>query len=223
MPSPWNLPPGQAAPSCIDHPTERMTVLSDHLPSAESRITSLSLLRQDPDLDLRYAEYCRRQAAALVSILPREAVRPLYARAREWGLSRGLEAGKDPLATLLLFLQRVLPLPPLEVWMHDRLANPEAHLREEFESPQAESSPTPPLTVESRRLEAEGRRWRASLHLFRRDKAWRGFITFNPVEGGEGLRTADVFVEDDPDEIRGRFLGYRDHTLRAFLRSIFPG
>jgi hypothetical protein len=223
MPSPLKLPQGPAAPSCTDDATETMTLLSDHRLSAEPPSDVLTLLPQDPDLDRRYDEYCRRQAAALVSILPREAVRPLYARAREWGRASGLQTEKDPLATLLLFLQQVLPLPPREVWMHDRVANLEAHLREEFESPQAGRCPPPPLTVEARWMEAKGRRWRASLHLFHRGEAWRGFITFHSMEGGEGFRTADIFREEDPEEIRARFLGYQDHTLQAFLRSVFPG
>jgi hypothetical protein len=182
-----------------------------------------AMLGHDPDLELRYGEYRRRQVAGLISLLPREAVRPLYARAREWGRAAGLVGGDDPLATLLLFLQQVLPLPPLEVWVDDRLANPEAHLREEFDSPQAQSRPTLPLTVESRPMDVNGGRWRASLNLYRRDEAWRGFITFNPAEGGDGLRTAEIFREDDPEEIRKRFLGYQNHTLQAFLRSVSPG
>jgi hypothetical protein len=200
-----------------------MTPSSDPTSGAASQAISQARAPQDPDLELRYREYRRRQAAALISILPREAVRPLYARARDWGRADGMEGGDDPLATLLLFLQHVLPLPPLDVWMRDRLANLEAHLREEFESPQAQSRPTPPLTVESRSLDVKGGRWRASLNLYRRDEAWRGFIAFHPAGGGEGLRTAEIFREDDPEEIRTRFLGYQNHTLQAFLRSVSPG
>jgi hypothetical protein len=202
---------------------EIMTAIPDHPAGAGPGVTARTMLRQDPDLGVRYQEYRRRQAAALISVLPRDAVRPLYASAREWGRASGLEVEKDPLSTLLLYLQDLLPLPPLDVWMNDRLENLDAHLREEFESPQAQRRPTPPLTVESRQMEMGGRRWRAALHLFRRDEAWRGFITFHPAEGGEGLRTADIFREDDPEEIRARFLGYRNHTLQAFLRSVFPG
>lgn len=200
-----------------------MTVVPDDLGGAVPGPMALEVARLEEDAERRYQDYRRRQVAALPSILPREAIRPLYARAREWRRASGLETGKDPLDTLLLFLQQILPLPPLEVWMSDRHGNPGAHLRDEYESPQAQSRPTPPVTVESRGMDLGGRRFRAALHLFRRDEAWRGFITFHPVDGGEVLRTADIFREDDPEEIRSRFLGYENHTLQAFLRSVFPG
>ncbi len=200
-----------------------MTVLPGHSPESLTHISDPGMARQDPHLQSRYEEYRRRQARELVSILPREAIRPIYARAREWGRTRGVRVEKDPLATLVLFLAHLLPLPPFHVWLNDRLANLEAHLREEFESPQARSRTTAPVTVESRRMEMEGRHWRAALHLFLGHEVWRGFITFHPVEGGEVLRTADIFREEDPEEIRTRFRGYQNHTLQAFLRSVFPG
>lgn len=176
----------------------------------------------DPDLDARYAEYCRRQTKGLVSILPKEAIRPLYGKAREWGRRTGNEVEKDPLATFLLFLQEVMPLPPREVWEKDRARYLDAHVKDEFESPAAHRRSSPPVTVESRGMEIEGRRWRATLNLFRRDEAWRGFIVFNPLGEPETVRTADIFREEDPDEIRNRFLGFHNQTLQAFLRSVLP-
>ena len=71
-------------------------------------------------------------------------------------------------------------------------------------------------------MEMEGLRWRATLNLFRRDEAWRGFIVFNRVGEMETVRTADIFREEDPDAIRNRFLGFHNQTLQAFLRSVLP-
>jgi len=181
-----------------------------------------TVVGDDPDVVSRYREYKRRQSKAMVSLLPKEGIRPLYARAREWGRDTGMEVEKDPLATLLLFVEELLPLPPLEVWLQDRVENLEAHLRDEFESPQAHRRSSPPVTVESRSMDLDGRRWRATLNLFRRDEVWRGFIAFNPL-GAEGkIRTADIFRENDPEEIRERFLSFHNQTLQAFLRSVLP-
>jgi hypothetical protein len=187
-----------------------------------SEPSSSSVVQGDPDLGARYLQYCRRQAQALVSILPKEAIRPLYARAREWGRRTGKEVDKDPLATFLLYLEELLPLPPRKVWEQDRTANLDAHVREEFDSPPAQHRASPPVTVESRGMEMDGRRWRATLNLFRRDEAWRGYIVFNPLGEAHTVRTADIFREEDPDEIRTRFLGFHNQTLQAFLRSILP-
>ncbi|MGD2120852.1 MAG: hypothetical protein PVJ76_03870 [Gemmatimonadota bacterium] len=191
-------------------------------PTPGSNLASPPVVREDPALDARYADYCRRQAKGLVSILPKEAIRPLYARAREWGRETGNEVEKDPLATLFLFLQQLLPLPPRDIWEEDRAKNLDAHVREEFASPPAHRHSSPPVTVESRGMEMEGLRWRATLNLFRRDEAWRGFIVFNRVGEMETVRTADIFREEDPDAIRNRFLGFHNQTLQAFLRSVLP-
>jgi hypothetical protein len=181
-----------------------------------------TFVQDDPNLEIRYREYCQRQAKGLVSILPKDAIRPLYARAREWGRRTGKEVEKDPLATLLLFLQELLPLPPRQVWEADRALFLDAHIKEEFDSPPAHHRASPPVTVESRGMELDGGRWRATLNLFRRDEAWRGFIVFNRLGEGDTLRTSDIFREEDPDEIRNRFLGFQNHTLQAFLRSVLP-
>lgn len=183
---------------------------------------SRSVVQEDPDLAARYEEYCRRQAKGLVSVLPKEAIRPLYARAREWGRAEGKEVEKDPLATFLLFLRELIPLPPQEVWERDRAAHLDAHVKEEFESPAAHRRASPPVTVESRGMEMDGRRWRATLNLFRKEEVWRGFIVFNPLGETSSVRTTDIFREEDPDEIRNRFLGFHNQTLQAFLRSVLP-
>ncbi|MGW8265990.1 MAG: hypothetical protein ACWGSQ_06450 [Longimicrobiales bacterium] len=190
---------------------------SDGLPGVPS---VQGLVSEDPVLRSRYRDYRTRQAQSLVSFLPHEAIRPLYARARAWAGESGIPVGKDPLATLLLFLQDLLPLPPFEIWLKDRSENLEAHLEEEFTSPPAHRRAAPPVTVESRAVRLGDSQWRASLNLFRRDEAWRGFISFRPVGDGPGVRTADIFREEDPEEIRRRFLAFQPHTLRAFLRSV---
>ena len=200
-----------------------MTALQGSSPDRPGSGTNTpQVVRDDPALDARYQEYRRRQAKGLASILPKESIRPLYARAREWGRQTGNEVEKDPLATLYRYLEKLLPLPPQEVWAQDREAYLDAHVKEEFASPPAHHRSSPPVTVESRGMEMDGLRWRATLNLFRRDEAWRGFIVFNPVGEDEMIRTADIFREEDPDEIRNRFLGFHNQTLQAFLRSVLP-
>jgi hypothetical protein len=182
--------------------------------------TDHRLVSEDPELKSRYRAYRSRQANALVSILPQEAIRPLYSRARIWAGEIGIPLGKDPLATLLLYLQEIIPLPPFDVWLADRTTHLDAHLEEEFASEPAHRRVSSPVTVESRGLEMAGRRWRASLSLFRRDDAWRGFISFRRAGDDTGVRTADIFREEDPEEIRDRFRGFHSGTLQAFLRSV---
>ena len=76
-------------------------------------------LRHSAALKGRYEEYCRQQVFLLLEIVPREAVRPLYRRARTWAIERGIHESKDPMSTLRLFCREVLPLPPFEVWLMD--------------------------------------------------------------------------------------------------------
>ncbi len=219
--NPWSSRPVWAGPSSTEGALH-VTALQGHPEAPHAGTPIRALVSEDPDLGARYLEYRRRQAGALVPLLPREAVRPLYAQAREWARERGLEVGKDPLALLLHFLEVILPLPPLAVWMEDRASFLGAHVQEEFASAQAHRRSSPPVTVESRGLEMGGRKWRATLNLFRRDEAWRGFISFQPAGAGEGLRTADIFRDEDPEEIRTRFLSFHSQTLQAFLRSVLP-
>ena len=97
--------------------------------------------------------------------------------------------GNDPLATLLLFLQEVIPLPPFDVWLRDRSENLAAHLEEEFTSAPAHRRVSPPVMVESRGMRLGEAPWRASLSVFRRDEAWRGFISFRIGGGRHAGRT----------------------------------
>lgn len=188
--------------------------------SSTRNSTVHGLVSEDPELKSRYRAYRSRQAHALVSLLPQDAVRPLYSSARIWAEGIGIPLGKDPLATLLLYLQEILPLPPFAVWMADRADHLDAHLEEEFASGPAHRRSSPPVTVESRGVEMGGGRWRASLNLFRRDDAWRGYITFRRAGDQEAIRTADIFREEDPEEIRDRFNSFHKGTLQAFLRSV---
>lgn len=197
-------------------------VTHDSLPTSWQARSRPLLPDREPELADRYRRYRRRQARGLVSLLPSDAVRPLYARARRWAKERTVEPGQDPLALLLSYLEDLMPLPPLARWAEDRRRFPGAHLEEEFESAPAHGTSSPPVAVENRAVEMEGERWVASLRLFREHDAWKGFIAFGGPGAGEGLRTTDIFREEDPEEIRGRFRAFHDQTLQAFLRSVLP-
>jgi hypothetical protein len=177
------------------------------------------------DLRVSYASYRRRHASRLLHILPREAVRPLYRRAR----SAAMEAGDvsvetptdDPLALLVEYCERLLPLPPFEVWRDDLLRNPDAHLSDLDESAEGPTADAP-STMEVRALTYAGSRWVARLRSFREGGLWRGYIAFED-EGRERVhRTTTVFCESDPGELRRRFLAFEPAALEAFLRSALP-
>ena len=171
------------------------------------------------DLRRRYSAYRRRHATRLMQLMPREAVRPLYRRARS-----GTEDGKDPLEVLLRYCETLLPLPPFEVWYQDLVSSPEAHLEDLDESPDAPTSSSP-STVEVRSIVYRGRPWLARQKSYREGGVWRGYIAFAD-EGDEGVgrthRTAPVFRESDPVALRERFLSFEPVALEAFLRSALP-
>ena len=169
----------------------------------------------------RYGEYCRRQAAGLLDLIPREAVRPLYRQAREWATGNGLHEPKDPMATLHQFCRQLLPLPSFEVWLVDYEAHRLAHLKAGAPYPHG-GEPSEPVTVELREVEHASDRWTASLDVYRDGNLWRGYIRFrrSPVE--VQVRTGDIFCEDELQDLRDRFLSFTSATLAAFLRSILP-
>ena len=69
--------------------------------------------RPPEELDRRtYRAYRRRQAGELLRLLPPDALRPLYKRARAWAREDGGHDLKDPMRTLLRFCEDLLPLPP---------------------------------------------------------------------------------------------------------------
>ncbi len=178
----------------------------------------------DAELRDRYGAYRRRQAARLVQMLPREAIRPLYRRAREEALrSDALGDGgeADPLGLLLRYCERLLPLPPFSLWTEDLRSHPDGHFADLEEST---DGPTPeaPSTMEVRALMVQGRPWLARLRTFREAGLWRGYISFEEEVSGRVHRTATVFCESRADELRERFVSFEPTALEAFLRSALP-
>ena len=166
----------------------------------------------------RYREYRRRQAAALLALVPREGIRPLYRHALD-GM-RGGAGESDSLALLLSFCERLLPLPPFDLWLSDQDAHPAAYLDDESGSLREESQGH--VTVETRCLEVPGGRWWAALDVQRDENVWRGHITFHPAEGSRSHATGEIFSESTADAVRDRFMEFDDRTLTAFLRSSLP-
>ncbi|MDH3223639.1 MAG: hypothetical protein OEO23_07975 [Gemmatimonadota bacterium] len=172
-------------------------------------------------LYLRYHAYRHRQAAKLLHVMPREAVRELYAEARSWARGRDLHDGRDPMATLHRYTLEILPLPPFDVWLQDRRHHPVAHLEEYSDDPHA-----PPVgrpgRIQSRKFLHQGREWLAALFVFREDDAWRGFVEFEEAAGGPGYKTANIFREEAAGSVEKRFLEFDEKALTAFLLSALP-
>lgn len=175
----------------------------------------------ESDLRRHYGDYCTRQASALLSLIPQEGVRPLYARAREWAAATGAHESKDPMRTLVRYCKEILPLPPYSVWLEDFHRNRMEHLQESTEPSLGTAAPEP-LTIDVRSLAYSDCDWDAGLVLFQRDGRWRGYISFQESPGPRRARTADIFLDGDPEEIRDRFRTFRIDTLQAFLRSALP-
>lgn len=167
----------------------------------------------------QYHAYCKRQARGLVRMLPRDAIRPLYRRAREAGY--GTDAATDPLGALVDYCETLLPLPPFERWYEDLAASPSAHLHDLDDSAAAPTADAP-TTVEARLFEFNGTPWIAHLRSFRDGVAWRGYIAFEDRESRSVHRTALIFRENDPADLRDRFLDFEPIALEAFLRSALP-
>ncbi len=166
-----------------------------------------------------YEAYRRRQIRGLVSMLPREAIRPLYRAALE---ARGTgDSPDDPLEALVDHCSGLLPLPTFEVWADDLARFPAAHLRDlddSFDVP----TPAKPAAIAVRDLRVGGEPWRARLRVFRAEGAWRGFIAFEGASVGDDCRTAVIFREATPEDLRERFFAFDGHALEAFLRSCLP-
>ncbi len=163
-----------------------------------------------------YERYCDRQAAELLSLLPQAAIRPFYARAARWAGARRGEVG-DPLALARQFARHLLPLPPYEAWVPEYLSHRQAYL-EALQVPAAPRREEPVAVA----IRTFGEGWYAALCLVGAEDGWRGFLQFHRAEGVRSVRTADIFRGEDAGEIRERFDGFDDATLRAFLRSVLP-
>ncbi|MGD8320025.1 MAG: hypothetical protein PVJ02_06210 [Gemmatimonadota bacterium] len=171
------------------------------------------------ELEMRYAVYRRRQASRLVQMLPRDAIRPLYRTARR--AAGAPESLGDPLALLVAFCEELLPLPSFDVWCDDLRAHPDAHLADLDDSVDGPTADAP-STLAVQEVEVGGRRWRAHLRAYRDAGLWRGFIAFEDRDAGSVHRTAVVFCEGRPGDLRERFLSFGPAALRAFLRSALP-
>ena len=180
---------------------------ADRLESAEDQLVT------------EYEGYCRRQSRRLVSLLPREAIRPLYRAACED--SALTTEPNDPLGLLSAYCARLLPLPPFDVWLDDVRSHPEAYLVELMDAADAPSA-LAPATIETRSLSRKEGAWVARLRGFRDADVWRGFIAFEDEGSRTVHRTALIFREGDPRDLRRRFLGFESATLEAFLRSSLP-
>ena len=165
-----------------------------------------------------YEAYRLRQARALVGMLPREAIRPLYRKALKSGVPH---SEHDPLGTLAAFCETILPLPTIDVWRDDRRASPAAHIQD-LESAPGGASAAEPVTLEARFLPRSRGAWTARLRGFRDEDGWRGFIAFEDGQSGRVHRTALIFREPDAVELRSRFLSFESAALEAFLRSALP-
>jgi hypothetical protein len=173
----------------------------------------------DPaDARADYREYRRRQAADLLSLVPREAIRPLYRLARKTDAADSA----DSLGLLTAFCEMLLPLPPFDVWRDDRRAHPAAYLDEAERGPRSERSHDH-VTVEIRVVEHGGDLWNAELDVRSEGNLWRGHVTFRSAGRPEETHsTGEIFRELGAEAVRDRFLEFDDHTLRAFLRSVLP-
>jgi hypothetical protein len=52
--------------------------------------------------------------------------------------------------------------------------------------------------------------------------AWRGFIAFEDARSRDVHRTAVIFREWAPADVRERFMSFEPTALAAFLRSALP-
>lgn len=169
----------------------------------------------------RYQWYRRRQVARLLHLIPREAIRELYAQARDWAAERGTHDARDPMATLTSFAESLLPLPPFEVWLADRARHPLSHIEDGGDDPRSPMVPHP-RRLEDRRFDYGHRSWVASLNVFREGAMWRGFLRFREVGHTRRYHTANIFLEDTARKVRERFREFDRGTLGAFLRSVLP-
>jgi hypothetical protein len=171
------------------------------------------------ELRALYAAYRRRQARGLLAMLPREAIRPLYRAALEGTSDASL--ADDPLQLLVAYCERLLPLPPFEMWAGDLADHPDAHLSEWDDAADWATS-AHPVSLAIRSVRCLGQLWRVRLRGYREHGAWRGFMAFDGAALTDTHRTAVVFREATPTALRDRFLAFEPHAIEAFLRSCLP-
>ena len=172
------------------------------------------------ELTARYGAYRRRQARALLHLMPREAIRPLYRKAIREGFTGGSES--DPMSALVAYCEVLLPLPPFEIWREDVLCNPNAHGGDDADDDGGAPTLEAPLTQTSREFAHLDRRWTAHLRSYRDGSGWRGFIAFEDSGTMQMHRTASIFSESRAEDVRDRFVSFESSTLAAFLRSALP-
>lgn len=177
-------------------------------------------LLREAELRPRYEAYRRHQVRELLSLMPRDGLRPLYRQAVR-AMGHGEAEVDDPLALVSEFVERHLPLPPFALWCIDVLDSPEAHLEEPWMEGAAPAREAP-LTLDVRTLALGSATWRTELRVWHGGGAWRGHLSF----GGEGhersYRTGEIFRESRLGSLRDRFREFDSRTLEAFLRSAIP-
>lgn len=164
-----------------------------------------------------YERYCEGEAMGLLSLMPREALRGFYRRAHGWAEETGDADGRDPLGIARRFAREILPLPSYEAWIPLYLSSRAAYL-EQLGIPAAPRREEPVAVA----VRSFGDGWVAALCLKEAPSGWNGFIQFHRSEGLQSCRTTDLFRQEEADDIRARFDGFDDRTLRAFLRSALP-
>jgi hypothetical protein len=168
------------------------------------------------ELLTRYGAYRRQQARALLHLMPRDGIRPLYRRAVRDGFAA--DANADPMDMLVAYCETLLPLPPFEVWRDDVLRNPEAYVDDADDVAVVPTSEAP-LTQASREFAHGDRRWTAHLRSYRNESGWCGFIAFEDPLTTQVHRTASIFRESCAEDVHERFASFESSALVAFLRS----
>lgn len=179
-----------------------------------------------------YEKYCAAEAADLLSLVPQSALRDFLRRASTWA-AQEIEGSSDTVRSLSVFRDKlshddalaqvrryahsILPLPSYEVWVRSYLENRTAYLDRlgVATAPQSEE----PVMVA---IQEFGEGWYAALYLSNQNEGWSGSIHFHRSEAVRSYRTAEIFREENPAEIRARFVSFDSATLHAFLRSVLP-
>jgi hypothetical protein len=167
----------------------------------------------------QYQAYRTRQARKLVRMLPTVAVRPLYRAALADVGARPGE--RDAVALLVRYCERMLPLPPFEVWLEDATLHAASHLDDLDDAADAPSARAP-ASIDDRPFEYRRETWVAHLRGFRDGDAWRGYITFERPGAPPLHHTSLIFRETTPTDLLARFSSFDEGALEAFLRSALP-